>query len=294
MYDLLLKSLLLMPRVFLRTLPVALLVALIYFGLIDNTSNPLWQIVFVLLLTTPCIAIIRMAALRAALVAADRTTPPTIAHLTKAQIRLAYGNLLPINVVQSIAMVIIAALVDASLTEGLTQASLEYAKTGSTAGYDEVAANFTTLLQAAGWIASLIAAAGFGVMGVPMAASAANAAEKRPRHDITFGLGWNFWKLALLYLVALFVNAIVAICLALIVLSALTLGDVSFARYVVPAAIVLYVSLHFATTASGAALSYGQLLDQKAVIRDYVKSQIAGPQTSADDLRALRQSRQRG
>ena len=294
MYRLLLDSFVLMPSVLLRTLPVAIVTALIFFGLIQNTANPMWQALFVVLLAQPCIAIVRMAALRAALVAAGRTTPPTIDHLLRAQLRLAYGNLLPINIVQMVAATIILLLISSDLSRALGEAFINYARTSSTAGFESLMEEFSSYVQVGGWVATIIAAVGFGVMGTAMAGTAANAAEKRPRHDITFGVGYNFWKLTVLYYVAQIFNGIVVVLLTILVMAILTVGDVDLAVYVLPAALTFYVSLHFAFTAAGAALSYGDLLDYQAEVRDYIQRNIAGPETSASALREMRRARQAG
>lgn len=294
MYSLLLNSLILMPSVFVRTLPVAVLTALIYFGLIENTSNPLWKLVFIAILTTPCIAIVRMAALRAALVATGRTTPPTIDHLTKAQVRLAYVNLLPINLVQGVALVIVTSLISADLNAAVTQAAAEFAKTGTVSGFDGIVNEFSVFAQAAGWVFSIIAALGFGAMGTAMAGTAANAAEKKPRHDVTFGVGYNFWRMTVLYYVAQALNGIVVVLLSILVMAVLQIGQVEIASYILPAAVTIYVSLHFATTAAGAALSYGALLDDQAEIRAFVQANLAGPETSSETLREMRRARQQG
>jgi len=292
MYTLLLNSLILMPTVFVRTLPVAALTALVYFGLIENTPNPLWKLVFVALLTTPCIAVVRMAALRAALVAIDRTTPPTVDHLTKAQMRLAYMNLLPINIVQTLAFVIVTSLFSPDISKALMGVATEFGKTGTTTQLDALAIEFRTIAQAAGWLFSVIAAVGFGAMGAAMAATAANAAEKKPRHDIVFGVFYNFWRLTVLYFVAQFLNGVVVVLLTVFMLAVLQIGEGNLILFVAPVAITVYISLHFATTAAGAALSYGQLLDENAEIREFVQRNLAGPETSAESLRELRRARQ--
>ena len=292
MYQLLLYSFILMPSVMLRTLPVAVLVALVYFGLLQNTGNPLWEGVLFLMLTTPSIAIVRMAALRAALVATGNTTPPTIDHLMRAQLRLAYGNLLPINIVQVAALLIITALISTDLSAALAEALTSYMTTGSSTRLDEAIAEFTFLMQLAGWVFSIIAAVGFGAMGTPMAATAANAAEKRPRHDITFGFAFNFWKMTVLYYVAQVFNAIVAILLSIVLFGVLAAAGLELAAYLLPVAATFYVAMHFSMTAAGAALSYGSLLELQADIRGIMEERLAGPAHSADDLRAMRRARQ--
>jgi len=292
MYLLLLDSVRLMPSVFMRTLPVAVLTALIYFGLIENTPNPLWKLVFVCLLTTPCIAIVRMAALRAALVTVGRTTPPTIDHLTKAQMRLAYMNLLPINIVQTVAFVVVTALLAVGLDTAVMDVATEFATTGVAPDLTGLSEELRRVAQAAGWLFSIIAALGFGAMGTAMAATAANAAEKKPRHDITFGVGYNFWKLTVLYYIAQALNAVLVVLLSIFVLAALQIGDGNLTVYAAPAALTAYISLHFSTTAAGAALSYSQLLDEEAEIRAFVRQNLAGPEASREDLRALRRARQ--
>lgn len=294
MYTLLFNSVALMPTVFLRTLPVAILTALVYFGLIQNTSEPLWKLVFIALLTTPCIAIVRMAALRAALVAVDRTTPPTIDHLTKAQMRLAYVNLLPINIVQMLAMFIVTALLSVEITGSAKTIAVQFIGNGTVGELDEIIAEFSTIATAAGWLFSFIAAAGFGAMGTAMAGTAANAAEKKPRHDIVFGVGYNFWRLTVLYYIAQALNGVVVVILAILMMAIFQVGQTDLAIYVAPAAVTIYISLHFATTAAGAALSYGALLDEQAEIREFVQRNLSGPETSNQDLRELRRSRQRG
>ncbi len=280
------------PRVFLRTLPLTTVVAFIYFGLVTNVNDPLWRVVLILLLTTPCIAIVRLAALRSALITTGRTKPPTFQNLVRAQVRIAYANLLPINFVQVVIFTAVSALIVAELRPHF-MAMVETAATGAPVQMPmELEQNLSRFVGAAGWLFALIAAAGFGVMGTAMAATAANAAEKSPRHDITYGLTFNFWKLTIVYFCAQTINAILVGLLAILGIAALGMSGPENWTYVLPVVVTIYLSLHFATTATAAALSYGALLDRDAAIREYVQQQVAGPQTSAEDLRALRHSRQ--
>ena len=87
-------------------------------------------------------------------------------------------------------------------------------------------------------------------------------------------------------------NAVVVVLLSIFVLAALQIGDGNLRVYVAPAALTAYISLHFVTTAAGAALSYSQLLDEEAEIRAFVRQNLAGPEASGEDLRALRRARQ--
>ncbi|RED14338.1 hypothetical protein [Pontivivens insulae] len=294
MFDLLLNSIMLMPKVFLRTFPVALLVGSLYFGLIFNTSNPLWQAFFVATLTTPYIAIMRLSAMRASLMAIGRTRPATLSNLSRSQLRMAYGNLLPINLVQLMVFSLFYLILVDQFSSMSYEAMFEMAQAGRYLPSEEMISDINLFTNIVGGFSALIAALGFGLMGTPMAVTAANAAEKSPRHDITFGFAHNFFGLFVLYIVAQVLNGIFVVTIALFAMAMFPFIATEYLIYGLVAAVVVYISLYFATTAAGAALSYGQLLDQQKLVREYIQENLAGPQTSPDELRAMRRARQSG
>ncbi|MEM9010510.1 MAG: hypothetical protein AAGE18_04735 [Pseudomonadota bacterium] len=190
------RSLLLSVPVALRLLPIILLVAAFAWLFFSNVENPILLLAVLFGGLYPTMAFLVLSGIRAGQMQLRVTTAPSANGLLRAIFRLISANFgLALNVF-TIALtpaVAVWLLLDAEAL-ALVRAAIGLDSIALSTLLERAAAN-SVLLTALVWAAGTVA---FALLGVPMAATAANAGSNRPNHEVIWGIGRQAGKLALL------------------------------------------------------------------------------------------------
>lgn len=277
--------------VLIRFLPILILYVMLVVGIILSTDNIYVYYLLGFIASTVGTTFLYVMGLRAGLSAIGETTSAHVDGLVSSTMKLMVVHFL----IQALVILVLAAFIWIGLVfmfapEAPTAINPE---TGKPLGWFvsthlEAVPSVVTIFAVS---VTIIASAVTSFFGVPMAATAANAAEYSPKNDLIFGLGSFF--------VPQFILALIMVVLPVFVFSVLgnifttNIADASVGAQIIAASFVGILMVYFyCIPLGGMAIAYGEARKLATQARKSVHRPQVNVEEQREDLRSLRQNRQ--
>lgn len=286
------RSLKLSVPVALRMLPIILL-SLVAVALFYNlmTSSPVIFFVVMAAAYLPLLVFLFVCAVRAGLMSLRATAPVDLKRLGETTVRVMRFNFMLNNVIVGVIGVGVAVLSVLVLQPGLIRRAREGFELETLSDLEDIfifAGQFPLFVLP---IIGLGACISIAANGSSVAAASASAAARGPNHDLLFGLARQFPQLFCLGLLIVFLP----LCLMQFYAGGLraTLADAFALGLPLYVGGPLYLGWAVCAIAAGMSMAYVITLAQNKDDKSTQKDEMMGDKYGSDDIRALRQARQR-
>ena len=286
------QSISLSVPLFIRFVPVLIVFAIFSVGLFAATDQELVHYITVFFLGTVGWSYLYLIGLRAGLSALRETTPANLDGIINNTAKLMFIHMLT----QALIIAVVSGLAYFLFLKG----PIEFAAAMAQAS-DGAASAQLPLLEAHHGPVMIVYVITFltgitctSLFGIPMASTAANAAEYSPKNDLIFGFGAYFLPQFVLSLIAVFLPMLVYFFFAPSLMAWIEGGTLGSLAIGVSALVLFSFYASWCIPMAGMALGYKQCREDVREARKAEVTPVYNVEEERENLRSLRAQRQSG